>query len=107
MCWACAERRPIIGPFKYKIRELAKAGVVVVQGAEMDGLISSESMDEHPGVELRMSLDRGVGSGKEGRSWMDGVVKMSCTSPGTRTAGILMNEIVCGLTETLLSLKAP
>lgn len=74
--------RPIIGPFKYKIRELAKAGVIIVPSANMDDLVSSDSKAPQ-GVELRVSSEKGS---KEGRSWMDGVVKMSCTSPGNFAA---------------------
>jgi len=65
--------RPIIGPFKYKIRDLIKAGVIMPPGGELaDGLLG--------GVEIRATTERGGGGS---RTWADGVVKMSCTSPGS------------------------
>ncbi|ELR20796.1 GTPase activating protein Sar1, putative [Acanthamoeba castellanii str. Neff] len=79
--------RPIIGPFKYKIRDLAKVGVITVSTREMEGLstegYSAVSEEQMGGMPLRVSTDRGAGGGKEGRTWLDGVVKMSCTSPGS------------------------
>jgi hypothetical protein len=81
--------RPIIGPFKYKIRDLAKVGVITVSTREMEGLstegYSAVSEEQMGGMPLRVSTDRGAGGGKEGRTWLDGVVKMSCTSPGTHS----------------------
>lgn len=69
----CGRRRPIIGPFKYKIRDLIKAGVIMPPGGELaEGQLG--------GVEIRATPERGGGGS---RTWADGVVKMSCTSPGT------------------------
>jgi hypothetical protein len=50
-----------------------------MEGLSTDGY-STVSEEQMGGMPFR---ERGVGGGKEGRTWLDGVVKMSCTSPGT------------------------